>query len=131
MAVTVAIDFTRLLQDSQEAGSTDEHMVSRVYFDLSIGDRKEGSFYVDVKQTVGAPMSADAIEVSPIRGYKGPMSYDAFAREVRAYFLACVGPTASGIRISPGAANIRMRNNVFAMRRRVLIDVPDQREGSW
>jgi hypothetical protein len=36
--VKAKVTFRKLIQDSQEYGSNDEHLVSRVFFDLEIGE---------------------------------------------------------------------------------------------
>ena len=46
--------FQRCVQDSQEFGSDDEHMVSRVFFGLEIGGNAYHDLHVDIKQTVGS-----------------------------------------------------------------------------
>lgn len=44
----------RIRQDSQELGSDDEHMASRIFFALGVdGERYEG-LHADVKQPVGS-----------------------------------------------------------------------------
>ena len=34
------VNFHRCIQDSQDYGSNDEHMVSRVFFDLEVGNKQ-------------------------------------------------------------------------------------------
>lgn len=86
------VHFQQIIVKSQEAGSTDEHMVSRVIFALDVDGQRKGAFYTDLKQTVGAPMAADAIEVGPPMGYQGRFDQNTFANEARKYFLEAVGP---------------------------------------
>ncbi|MHB1362091.1 MAG: hypothetical protein ACYCW5_05800 [Thermoleophilia bacterium] len=45
----VTIHLEKLIQDSQEYGSDDEHMVSRVFFSLEAGGALHGDLYADVK----------------------------------------------------------------------------------
>lgn len=102
----------KLIQDSQDYGSDDEHMVSRVFFDLEIeGTRYEG-LYSDIKQPVGSSFESSALEVSSPANFKGPFNYEAFRSIVEEYYRGLVGAGGSGIRIS-GGSNIRMRNNTF------------------
>jgi len=60
--------FNKCIQDSQDYGSNDEHMVSRVFFTLEVGDRRYDGLYVDVKQTVGSSYEDGPIEVSSPKG---------------------------------------------------------------
>src|SRR4030042_1205281 len=46
------VSFTKCIQNSQDYGSTDEHMVSRLFFDLAIGDKRHSGLCVDIKQAV-------------------------------------------------------------------------------
>ena len=107
--------FDKCIQDSQDYGSDDEHMVSRVFFTLEVGGRRYEGLHVDVKQTVGSSYEDGPIEVSSPKGasYKGPFNYEAFHAAVEKYYRTLVGSKATGIRISGGARNIRMRNNTF------------------
>lgn len=105
------VTFNRLVQDSQDYGSNDEHMVSRVFFTLEIDGTKH-ELYADIKQTVGSSYETGPIEVSKPHGYSGPFSHQEFQRAAEIYYRSLVGSSGSGIRIQ-GGANIRMRNNTF------------------
>jgi hypothetical protein len=103
----IAIRFLRVIAQSQQAGSSDERMVSRVTFGISLDGRYMGTHYADLKHTVRAPMPADAIEVGPPKkawssdDYKGPWAQQAFAEAVRAYFVGLVAPTERASRRRP------------------------------
>lgn len=112
------------IQDSQDYGSDDEHMISRVFFSIE-GGGKRFNGHVDLKQTVGSDYESGPIEVGTPTGYAGPFNYDVFRREVTAYFRGCVGSGASGIRIASGATNIRMRNNTFVRRHAFEFEADD------
>ncbi len=96
--------FHQCLQDSQNFGSDDEHMISRVSFTLEIDGRRYEGGLVDIKQTVGSSYETGPIEVGPPKGfpYKGPFNHEAFQVAVERYYRSCVGSTASGIRLGPG-----------------------------
>jgi hypothetical protein len=106
----VAVNILKCIQDSQEYGSNDDHMVSRVFCRISVDGRKIGDFYSDIKQTVGADYGADSIEVIPPHDYKGHYNHQAYSEGVRAYFLRAFNR--SGAEFSFGnSTNVRMRNN--------------------
>ncbi len=109
---TATITLHKLIQDSQDYGSDDEHMVSRVFFDLTIDGKKYEGLYADVKQPVGGSFESSALEVSSPANYKGPFNHEAFRGIVEQYYRGLVGASGSGIHIS-GGSNIRMRNNTF------------------
>ncbi|MBS0388764.1 MAG: hypothetical protein JSR15_09815 [Proteobacteria bacterium] len=94
---TVSIHFKELIQDSQNYGSDDEHMVSRVFFDLQVGDKRYPRAHANIRQEVGAGVS-DPIEVSPPAGYAGPFDLGKFQAEVESYFRSVVGKSRSRIR---------------------------------
>lgn len=104
------ITLHRLIQDSQNYGSNDEHMVSRVFFDLTIDGKKYEGLFADVKQSVGSSFESSAVEVSSPSNYKGPFNHDAFSNIVVKYYRSLVGASGSGIHIQ-GGSNIRVRNN--------------------
>ncbi len=109
---TAIITLQKLIQDSQDYGSNDEHMVSRVFFDMEIEGKKYEALHADIKQSIGGSFETSALEVSNPANYKGPFNYEAFRAIVERYYRSLVGATGSGIRIS-GGSNIRMRNNTF------------------
>jgi hypothetical protein len=102
----------RLVQDSQEYGSNDEHMVSRVFFDLIIDGTRHPNLYCDVKQIVGSSFETAPMEVSTPVGYTGAFNHDAFQNIIEKYYRTLVGSQGHGIRITDGS-NIRMQNNTF------------------
>ena len=87
---TATIRFKELIQDSQNYGSDDEHMVSRVFFDLQVDDKRYPGAHANVRQKVGAGAS-DPIEVSPPAGYAGPFDLRKFQIEVENYFRTVMG----------------------------------------
>ena len=107
------IHLHRLVQDSQEYGSNDEHMVSRVFFDLEVDGALHKNLYCDVKQMVGSSFENAPLEVSKPIGYKSAFNHDAFQNVIEQYYRGLVGSQGRGIRIT-GGGNIRMQNNTFA-----------------
>jgi hypothetical protein len=92
--VTVAkVHFRECIQDSQEYGSDDEHMVSRVFFDLEVGDTVVEGLHADIKQVAGGSFEADPIEVGSPRGpsYRGPFNHQAFRDAAEEYYRRLVG----------------------------------------
>jgi hypothetical protein len=105
------IMFHKLIQDSQDYGSNDEHMVSRVFFDMKIED-KVYTDYANIKQPIGSNYEATPLEISKPINYNGPFNYQAFRDITEKYYRHLVGMSGCGIRIT-GCTNVRMRNNTF------------------
>lgn len=108
---TAKITFHKCIQDSQEYGSNDEHMGSRLFFTFELGNKKF-DLHADIKQAVGSSYETGTIEVGLPEGYKGPFNYEAFRDAAEKYYRSLVGSSAKGINIQ-GSTNIRMRNNTF------------------
>ena len=70
----VTVNFTRCVQDSQEYGSTDDHMVSRVFFTIETEGRSVPC-YADLRQTVGSDYLKGDIEVAPPKTQKDEKPY--------------------------------------------------------
>lgn len=121
------LTFHKCIQDSQDYGSNDEYMVSRVFFTLEIGDKKF-DLHADIKQTVGSSYEKGTIEVSAPKGYSGPFNYEAFRDATEKYYRSLVGSLGRGIRIQ-GGTNIRMRNNIFIHEKQVSFEVKEGSEG--
>lgn len=121
--------FKKCVQDSQEYGSDDEHMISRVFFDFNIDGQDYNDLYVDIKQTVGSNYEHSPLEIGRPSNYKGPLNYGAFRDAVEVYFRSLVGSKGSGIHIT-GGSNIRMRNNKFVRQQIAEFYIEDDK-GGW
>ena len=128
--MTAKVTFMRCIQDSQDYGSDDEHMVSRVFFDLKVGGKVYPGLHADLKQVVGSSYETGDIEVGRPEGYRGPFNHMAFRDAAERYFRSLVGSTASGIRIQ-GGGKIRMRNNTFMMARVENCEIEGGAAGAW
>jgi hypothetical protein len=118
------IRFYKCIQDSQDYGSNDEHMVSRLFFTFEFS-AKTFELHADIKQTVGSNYETSPIEVGTPEGYRGPFNYEAFRNGAEKYYRSLVGSTATGIRIQ-GGSNIRMRNNTFMKEMTVECEVSEK-----
>ena len=107
------ITFYKCVQDSQDFGSDDETMVSRVFFTLEIGEERYEDLYANLKQTVGADYETGPIEVGPPQGYDGPFNQEAFRDCAVRYYRSCFGLWATRIGIRKDAKGSRMFNNLF------------------
>ena len=107
---TLKVIFHELLQDSQDLGSDDEHVVSRIFFSVEANGRRFDNLQADIKQTVGSSYDTASLEVSsPKGGYRGPFDYDKFRAAVEVYYRKFIG--AGGVLDLTGSSNVRMRNN--------------------
>lgn len=127
----IRIDFVECLQDSQELGSDDEHMVSRILFLVNVNGRRiNGRYHVDLKQAVGGPYELVPIEVgNPCdesgQEYKGPpWNYTAFRNEVERAYRRLFGAEGTAVRFSGGG--LRMRSNLVHMGYSVEFDAEDR-----
>ena len=97
------IHITHCIQDSQEFGSTDDHMVSRVFMRLTLNGEGQGETYSTIKQVVGDPSS---IEVTSPVGYNGPFDHQEFTSKLTDYFKGL-----SMINVGR-SVHVRMLNNL-------------------
>ncbi|HEY2094559.1 MAG TPA: hypothetical protein VGJ81_22085 [Thermoanaerobaculia bacterium] len=124
----VKITFTHVVQESQDLGTGDDHMISDVFFDLEYGGRTHRGLHVDVKQVVGGDVERDPLEVGHVIGYSGPGNYILFRGEVERYFRNAFGSRGSAIQVS-GSSNVKFRNNTAKQHHVVQFDVTP--EGGW
>lgn len=115
------LTFEKLIQDSQDLGSDDDHMVSRAFCTVEVGGQSTET-HLDIKQPVGGSFESDQLEVSLAGDYDGPVNYEAMREAAENYYRSLVGSSGSGINIQ-GGSNIRMRNNTFIQRQSFDIDV--------
>lgn len=120
------IIFTKCIQDSQDYGSSNEHMISRIFFEL------DGINYeTNIRQPYGENFSfdKDPIEVEVPNDLKDKLNYGQFRDEVEKYYKRLVGASGTGIHIK-GGSNIRMRNNTFIQEYITEIDSINH-SGGW
>ena len=127
----MTVTFQRCVQDSQEYGSDNEHMVSRAFFTLEANGKRTDGLYVDLKQTAGTSYETGPIEVGWPVNYTGPFNHHAFTQEAVQYFRDLVGSRGSGIRIEGGASNIRMMNNQFVQMKVVEFEASESGGDGW
>jgi hypothetical protein len=121
------LTFSEIHQDSQEYGSDNVHMVSRVFFTLEVKGTTYPC-YVDIKQTVGSNFETGSIEVGRPQGCRKRVSYWEFRNAAESYYRELVGSSGTGIRISD-ARNVRMRDNVICKLKSVEIEVGGREGG--
>jgi hypothetical protein len=135
----IKVTFQECIQDSQEYGSDDEHMVSRVWVDIAVDGVDRGSWVADLKQTVGSDFETGPIEVTrplevagktPKKAYNGPFDQALFAEEAAKYFRGLVGSQGMGIKLGPGSKNIRMHGNRYGTRKVIEFDATGRGE-AW
>ena len=123
--------FTSIIQDSQEFGSDNEHMVSQVFFDLRVGADLHTGLAADIKQTVGDDYENAPLEVSMPQSLAGSVNYAEFRKLVEQYYRESFGSTGSAFRFGPGT-KVRMMHNVVSRRSVAEIELLDsQRKNGW
>lgn len=119
----VRLTINKCVQDSQQYGSDDDFMISRMFFSVQSPSGQRFDGYVNLKQVVGSGSDEGAIEVSAPLEYSGPsFNHQVFTKEVTACFQDLVGRNASAIRLGSGTKNVRMRNNTFVLNHSFDID---------
>ena len=121
--------FHRCLQGMQDIGTSDEFMVSRVFFSVQLTDRRIDGLFVDLKQTVSDDFETGTIEVGKPQGPAGNIDYRAFRDAVEQYYRRAVGSTGSAIKIVRGGSAI-MRNNSIEFTATTDITI-DTESGGW
>ena len=117
--------FHKLIQDSQDYGSDDQHMVSRAFFSVDVEGDVPQEVYADIKQTVGTDFESAPLEVSRPNGYNGPFNYDAFRQAAEEYYRSSIGSHGSSIQIADGSS-IRMRNNTIIQQTQFEFEVSSE-----
>jgi hypothetical protein len=107
----VLLIFNKIIQDSREFGSNNQHTVSRVFFDLRIGANLRTDFSSDIKQRAGADNESDPLEVSVPQSLANLVDYSELRTLVEQYFHASFGSAGSAFQIGPGT-DIRMMHNI-------------------
>lgn len=109
----VTLNLRDLLQNSQDYGTNDDHLVSVVRYEIVLDGQPQGSFESLVRQSAGGDR-ADILEVGLPPGYGGPIDHQALSRCIESYFRSQVGAEGRGIRITGGSAIMRDNRLVSA-----------------
>ena len=132
--MTLDISFKKMIQDCQTYESfdaDDDHMVSRIFFDLDFAGRQYLNMKVEVSQPYGTRYETEPLEVGrPEGAYNGPWNHNVFSEHCERYYRRQVGRTGRGIRIAAGR-EVRMRDNEFSCGQQVTIELPKGRSGAW
>lgn len=118
MPQQVTLTLLRAVVDTQSAppqSANANHMISRVFFTLEIGDKQGGTFHVEVTQPRGSRYSEDPLEIGPMVPHFADekFNWDKFREQIEKYYRQQVGPNGSGIRFGENAG-IVMRDCVFS-----------------
>lgn len=85
------IAFRRCVVNSAAYGSDEDHVGSRVFFDLLVEDSGHVNLYVDVRQLAREGTEHEPLLVSKPEGYEGPFNYQVFQCLVEFYYRQAVG----------------------------------------
>jgi hypothetical protein len=125
---TATVTFHKLIQDTQDlatANPNENHMVSRAFFTLQVGDAQYPDMSVVLRQPFGTDYASEPVEVEkPSGSYNGNWDHNAFRDAAEDYYRGAVGAQGRGIRLGPNVQNIRMRNNTFGFSKTYKIQIP-------
>jgi len=119
------VTFDGCVVNTQERGSDDEHMVSRLHFRLQVEDNppielgaditQAGSSYDKSPLQVGWPTDHAGVK------YKGPFNYEAWREHAEDYYRVALSKT---VRLGSGAT-MKMKNCEVKMSKIVKIQADD------
>lgn len=122
------VAFRRCVVNSPEYGSDEDHVGSRIFFDLRLGEAAFANLWVDIRQVVREGVEHEPLLVSKPEGYEGPFNVQVFQRLVEFYYRQAVG-TKWGMFGHP-AVNMRLENWVIEYEMLVQFEVNDE-ESPW
>src|SRR5262245_44505306 len=94
--------------NDQKLRVDDSKLVSRVLFDVIVGDMRYANCYCSVTQPVGADYDNDPVEVGPPEGYPNtaPWGLREFSDQIERYYRNLIGRNGRAMSIGPGAKDI-------------------------
>ncbi len=115
LIATVA--FRRCIINSPEFGSNEDHVGSRVFFDLSVADEGYANLYVDIRQLVREGTEHEPLLVTHPSNYSGPFNFQVFQGLVEFYYRHAVGGKWGMF----GMHGIRMRLENWTVEQEMLV----------
>ena len=112
---SMKINFASCVYDSENFGSDDQHIVSRVFFSIWCEGLRYSGLHADIKHPIVGDFETDLLEVTLPHGYDGPISREAFQRAVEQYYRSLVG--GGGLGTHTGNGTLRMRDHTFLLPR--------------
>ncbi len=122
------IAFRRCVVNSTAFGSDDEHVGSRIFFDLLVEDAGHVNLHVDVRQLAREGTGNEPLLVSRLEGYEGPFNFQVFQSLVEFYYRQAVGSKWAMF----GNKGLRMRLEDWVIEHEMLVqfEVYDE-EAGW
>ena len=125
----VHVLFKRIIVDLQELQCfepSDDHMISRLFFDLEVGGNHYYDMMVEVKQPYGTQYESEPLEVSKMIGpYKGNWNHNDFSELVEKYYRSLIGKEGKSIKTTDKANNTLFKNCVIEQTEVFEFDIPD------
>ena len=123
------IIFFKCIHDSQEFGSNDEYMVSRVFFSLENDGIEKSYLFAQIKQPVGSSCNEKYVEVNFPEGITGPFNFNAFSDAAKAYYMRLIGARGCFINVGDSCSRIQTMNKSFHMAHEVEFNISDPSNG--
>jgi hypothetical protein len=123
------VKFSHLILDSQQLGSDDAHMMSRVFFSLEVAGETYPGLHANIKQTIGVSREYGPPQIFKPTGYHGPFNQEAFRAAAEKRYRDCV--TKHRLMFQNGSdAAVRMRNCTFYVASETTFEV-DPNNRTW
>ena len=123
------ITFHKLIQDTQDLAASDpnqNHMLSKVFFTLDIGEQHYRDMSAILRQPFGTDYSKEPIEAEkPSGSYGGNWNHNAFRYIAEDYYRSAIGSQGGAIRLGPDSQNIRMQENTFVFSKSYQVEISD------
>lgn len=113
--MSLKVNFASCVYDSEEYGSNDQQIVSRVFFNFWCEGLRYTGLHADIKHSVDGDLETDPLEITRPRDYDGPISLEAFQRAVGQYYRSLVGGGEPGNDLAN--SKTRMRDHTFLVPR--------------
>ncbi|MCZ6801362.1 MAG: hypothetical protein O7F12_12830 [Nitrospirae bacterium] len=122
---TATVAFRRCIINSPEYGSDEDHVGSRIFFDLAMDDVGFANVYVDVRQFLDEAAEDQPLLVSPPQGYDGPLNSLVFQGVIEFYYRHAVGAKWSML----GMKGVSMRLEGWMVEQEMLVEFEVYDEG--
>ena len=101
----------------------ENHIDSRVEFDLKIGDQRLRNLSAEVRQLNGTDFRSEPLEVGNVIGFDGPWNDEEFREFCQRYYRDVIGSSGMGRTIKRGERNL-IERIAIRLDRREEINLP-------
>jgi len=114
----------KCILDSQDFGSDHKHMISRIFFNIHIGEKKFNDLHVDIHQSAGSKVGSHISDLGKLPECASFFDREKFRKAIEEYYRSLESDSVSRIGIGAGN-NLRLWNITIEKQATVELEIEE------